>query len=558
MPRPKVTESFRDQMRGFPFSQILLICLVRFAEPIAFTSLFPYVYFMVKDFGIAKTEAEIAKYSGYLSSTFAFCQFLTSYNWGRFADRHGRKPTLLIGLTGSICSLLTLGFAKNYYWALAARSIMGLLNGNVAVIRTMIGEVATERKHQALAFSTMPLIFQVGCVIGPMLGGYLSGKESRFAALRPLAEAFPYALPNIVVSSLLFTSMIVAIFFLEETHYKHKYRRDYFVEIGDFLKKVLFGVETKVRPWQSRKENVDSVDEETALIDDDNENQAQNYDGTNNDSDSSIQSVPNMISRRTSKALIRAYSLHEEGDIEEDKESWKALLTPHIFYAVVCNFIMSLHLTVHDEFLPIFLAYDVAKDKAGNLISKFPFKIVGGLNYTSEDTGRLLSSTGMLGIFVILVVFPYVDRHYESLPTYKRFIRIFPVTYTLTPFLVFLADHKTASMVICYVFTCFKTLATSISFPQILLIVHNSSPAKHRAMINGATISISALARCAGPLIWGYIFSWAQEYQIAWAGWWSLTVLALLAIYQSRYLRESSDEDEEENQTQSLQNDSTE
>lgn len=539
-------ESFRSQMKDFPWTQIMIIAFVRFAEPIAFTSLFPYVYFMVKDFHIAHSEAEVAKYSGYLSSTFAFCQVLTSLNWGKFADRHGRKPTLLIGLTGSISSLLLLGFSKNYYWALGARSLMGLLNGNVAVIRTMLGEVATERKHQALAFSTMPLIWQVGCVVGPLIGGFLSGKDTSFKILKPLVNKYPYALPNLFVCFLLTGSMIVAIFFLEETHYKHKYRYDPFVELGDKLKKFLFGIESKTRPWQRKSNERDPspalIDEETALLDEDEEAQ---QDPTT--SDESITSLGNVLTRRESVALVRAYSLHENGDADEDEKiNYRELLTPHIFYAVVCNFIMSLHIVVHDEFLPIFLAYDIARDKVGNLISEFPFKIVGGLSYTSEDTGKLLSSTGFLGIIFVLVVFPYVDRNYDCLTTYKNFIKIFPIIYFLIPYLVFLADHQTLSIYTAYIFTCLKTLGTSISFPQILLIVHNCSPPKHRALINGATISVSALARCAGPLAWGFLMSWGQRYEIAWIGWWSLSGLALLAIFMSRYLRDANDEEQED------------
>jgi len=557
---PKVKESFRQQMKGFPWSQIFIISCVRFAEPIAFTSLFPYVYFMVKDFGIAKSEAEVSKYSGYLSSTFAFCQVLTSFNWGKFADKNGRKPTLLIGLSGSIISLLILGFAKNYYWALFARSLMGLLNGNVAVIRTMIGEVAIERKHQALAFSTMPLIWQIGCVIGPLIGGFLSGSTIKIPILNKiLIIKYPYALPNLFVSILLGISMLIAIFFLEETHYKHKYRYDPFVEIGDFLKKNIFKIKPKIRPWQTRNNNgliressssslnkfinsSEQIDEETALLDDNDEG----IGIESNDSNESIKSVGNLLTRRTSIALIRRYSLNETQEDEEEDINYKNLLTqPHIFYAVICNFIMSLHVIVHDEFLPIFLAYDIIRDeKTNKLISKFPFKLVGGLNFSSKDTGKLLSTTGFLGIFIVIFIFPYIDRNYDCLTTYKNFIKIFPIIYLIIPYLILIANFKFFSIkIITYFLTSLKTLGTSLSFPQILLIIHNSSPPKHRAMINGATISVSALARCIGPLIWGFLMSWGQEYEKAWIGWWLLSLLSLLAIYQSQYLRDSEGED---------------
>nr|QFR37099.1 MFS transporter [Cyberlindnera americana] len=566
----KTQESFRDQMRTFPWAQVLVIALVRFSEPITFTSLFPYCYFMVRDFGIAKSEAEVSMYSGYLSSIFAFCQMIMGFQWGRFADKHGRKPTLMIGLTGSIVSSLLLGFSKNYWTAFVARGILGSLNGNVAVIRTLLGEVATERKHQAIAFSVMPMVWQFGSILGPMIGGYLSGKGSRFDFLRPMTEKYPYALPNITVALCVLGSMIVMMVFLEETHSKHKYRRDYFVELGDLIKKHIFGVTPKTRLWNTTvttkrhtviKSSSATLDEESPLLDSeselnsDDEDQCTSYTTPqplrnpdqrrdSDASDDSVQSIGQVLSRRQSRALIRAYSMHEEGD--DANASYRALLTPAIFYAVICSFITALHTTVFEEFIPVFLAYEVARDDDGKLSSKFPFRTSGGLQYSAEDTGTLLSSTGILGVFLIIVVFPYVDRNYDSLVTYKRFTAIFPVLYFCIPYLVFLADYRIISHLAVYMVTCMKTLAHSMANPQILLIIHNCSPAKHRAMINGATISVNALARCIGPFVWGYLMTWGEENNISWLPWWSIVLMTLLAMYQSHFLRDSNDDDPEE------------
>lgn len=74
--------TFREQLSGFPVWQMIIICIIRFSEPISFTSLFPYVYFMIRDFKIAPTEEDISKYSGYLASSFAFAQFLFAVQWG--------------------------------------------------------------------------------------------------------------------------------------------------------------------------------------------------------------------------------------------------------------------------------------------------------------------------------------------------------------------------------------------------------------------------------------------------------------------------------------------
>ena len=149
----------RESLRGFPVWQMSVVCLLRFSEPIAFTSLFPYVYFMIRDFGIVNDPTKISAYTGYLLALFAFFQFLMCVQWSRISDRVGRKPILLCGITGTAVSMLVFGFAPNFYVALFARSLLGALNGNIAVLRTVIGEVATERRHQAVAFSILPLLW---------------------------------------------------------------------------------------------------------------------------------------------------------------------------------------------------------------------------------------------------------------------------------------------------------------------------------------------------------------------------------------------------------------
>ncbi|KAF5092192.1 hypothetical protein D0Z00_004696, partial [Geotrichum galactomycetum] len=128
--------TMREQLTGFPFQQILVLVAVRFAEPVTFTSLFPYVFFMVKHLRPEDSEANISRYAGYISGSFALCQAFTGVVWGNFSDHYGRKPTLIIGLLGSAFSMLWFGLAGNFWWALVARSVGGLLNGNVGVLRT--------------------------------------------------------------------------------------------------------------------------------------------------------------------------------------------------------------------------------------------------------------------------------------------------------------------------------------------------------------------------------------------------------------------------------------
>jgi MFS family permease len=92
-------------------------------------SIFPYAYFMVESFGIAKSKAEISVYVGMITSSFAFAECISGIFWGRLSDKIGRKKVLLGGLFGTGLSMLLLGFARTLPMALIARALGGLLNG---------------------------------------------------------------------------------------------------------------------------------------------------------------------------------------------------------------------------------------------------------------------------------------------------------------------------------------------------------------------------------------------------------------------------------------------
>ena len=94
-------------------------------------SIFPYVHYMMKDFGTTNDDSKIAVYAGMVTYAIAFAEFSSGVVWGRLSDRIGRKLVLLTGLAGTALSMLTFGFAPNFLVALIARVLGGVLNGQV-------------------------------------------------------------------------------------------------------------------------------------------------------------------------------------------------------------------------------------------------------------------------------------------------------------------------------------------------------------------------------------------------------------------------------------------
>ena len=129
--------------------QLAVMTLARLSEPLTQTSLGAYVFYQLKSFDPSKSDSEIAYQAGILQASFTAAQFLTAVMWGRAADseRIGRKRVLLVGLWGTCFSVLGFGFSRSFLQAAIFRTIGGVLNGNIGVMRTMISEIVKEKKY---------------------------------------------------------------------------------------------------------------------------------------------------------------------------------------------------------------------------------------------------------------------------------------------------------------------------------------------------------------------------------------------------------------------------
>ena len=152
--------------------QLIVLCLARFSEPLTQTSLGSYLYYQLQSFDPSLPDATISYQAGVMGAAFPASQFLTAILWGRFADseRGGRKRVIYIGLLGTMFSMIGFGFSHNFATAIAFRCLGGVLNGNIGVMRTMISEIIKEKKYQSRAFLIMPMTFNIGVIVGPILG----------------------------------------------------------------------------------------------------------------------------------------------------------------------------------------------------------------------------------------------------------------------------------------------------------------------------------------------------------------------------------------------------
>ncbi|KAG2208014.1 hypothetical protein INT46_010750 [Mucor plumbeus] len=209
-----------EQTTPLPKIQMLVISILLFSEPLTSTILFPFIYFMIKDFHLSNDEKEIGSYAGWITSVFFIAQFCTAIMWGRVSDRYGRRPVLLTGLIGNSVSSCLFGLSKNLWWAIGSRALCGIMNGNSGVARSMVSEI-TDNTNKAKAFSIFGFCWGAGMIAGPALGGYLAKPVEQFPDIFGNSDFFknyPYFLPCFVSSCGSLIGFIVGYFYLEESN----------------------------------------------------------------------------------------------------------------------------------------------------------------------------------------------------------------------------------------------------------------------------------------------------------------------------------------------------
>jgi MFS family permease len=73
-----------------------------------------------------------------------------------------------MGLSGLALSMLCFGLSRSFPAVVISRSLAGLLNGNVGVLKAMMGEI-TDETNAAEGFSFIPMVWSTGSILAYVL-----------------------------------------------------------------------------------------------------------------------------------------------------------------------------------------------------------------------------------------------------------------------------------------------------------------------------------------------------------------------------------------------------
>ncbi len=114
----------------------------------------------------------IAPYIGIMTALYGAMQFIFAPVLGALSDNLGRRPVLLISMTGAAVDYLIMAFAPQLWMLLVARAIAGLTSANVSVASAYLTDISPE-DQRARRFGLFNAMFGIGFIIGPVLGGLL-------------------------------------------------------------------------------------------------------------------------------------------------------------------------------------------------------------------------------------------------------------------------------------------------------------------------------------------------------------------------------------------------
>lgn len=156
-------------MRARP-AALIFILLTALIDIVGIGLIIPVLPGLVKE--LAGSEVAGARTIGWLTAAYAVMQFVFAPILGRLSDRYGRRPVLLLSLTGLGLDYLLLAFAPNLWWLLAGRVLAGITGASLTVANAYIADV-TPPETRAKNFGLLGATFGVGFILGPALGGLL-------------------------------------------------------------------------------------------------------------------------------------------------------------------------------------------------------------------------------------------------------------------------------------------------------------------------------------------------------------------------------------------------
>ncbi|MFN2637225.1 MAG: MFS transporter [Gemmatimonadaceae bacterium] len=176
--------------------KLFVLIITNFVDMVGLLMIIPLMPFYARELGGGSLIVAI------LMGAFTAAQLLSAPLWGRFSDKYGRRPALLVGLTAAGIAYIVFAYATSIWLLLLSRVVQGAGGGTVGVIQAYVAD-SVEPDNRAKALGWLSAATNVGVAIGPALGG--------------IALKFGRPGPGVAAASLCLINIFFAWRFLKES-----------------------------------------------------------------------------------------------------------------------------------------------------------------------------------------------------------------------------------------------------------------------------------------------------------------------------------------------------
>jgi DHA1 family tetracycline resistance protein-like MFS transporter len=165
--------SAEENDSAFPVSErrrrsiILIVFTTILIDFIGFSILIPVLPEYADRLGANAFEVSL------ILALYALAQLLFLPAWGWFSDRFGRRPVILVSLTGTVASFVLLSFANDLSTIYLSRILAGFFAASVGTAQAVITDI-TPPAQRADGMGKIGAALGVAFVMGPALGGIMA------------------------------------------------------------------------------------------------------------------------------------------------------------------------------------------------------------------------------------------------------------------------------------------------------------------------------------------------------------------------------------------------
>lgn len=152
-----------------------------------------------------------------LTGVYPLMQLFFAPLWGRWSDRIGRRPLILVGIAGYVVAQILFGLSTSLWLLYAARLVGGILSAATLPASAAYIVDMTTKEERSRGMACLGTAASLGVVVGPALGGLLSRRDWHFNWNAEHFKVDSFSIPFFAAALLGLLTLLAALRWLPES-----------------------------------------------------------------------------------------------------------------------------------------------------------------------------------------------------------------------------------------------------------------------------------------------------------------------------------------------------